>query len=111
MKRIVWKFFGAFAFLTFIAVLVLNFFVSLSLQQEFEQKISEELKSNAVLVGDILKEALAGGEGAIIQARVDDILKQRYGINHATLQLECQDCVPNHLYCDIASNTRQHELL
>jgi len=50
-------------------------------------------------------------EGTIIQARVDDILKQRYGISHATLQLECQDCVPNHLYCDIASNNRQHELL
>jgi signal transduction histidine kinase len=59
--RIVWKFFGAFAVLILIVVFVLNFFVSLRLSDNFEQKISEELKSNAILVGDILKTDLIEG--------------------------------------------------
>jgi len=39
--------------------------------------------------------------GAKIQAEVNRILSERYGIGHATLQLECVDCVPADLYCDI----------
>jgi len=39
--------------------------------------------------------------GAKIQAEVSRILNDRYGISHATLQLECADCVPADLYCDI----------
>jgi len=54
-NRIVLKFFGAFAALILIVVFVLNFFVSLRLHEHFEQKISAELKSNAILVGDILQ--------------------------------------------------------
>jgi signal transduction histidine kinase len=54
-NRIVLKFFGAFSVLILIVVSVLNFFVSLKLHEHFEQKISAELKSNAVLVGDILQ--------------------------------------------------------
>lgn len=48
-------------------------------------------------------------EGALIQARVSEVLNQGYGVNHATLQLECEDCVPNHLYCDIAGIDYQRE--
>ena len=66
-NRIIWKFFGAFAVLTLIVVLVLNFFVSLKLSDSFEQKISEELKSNATLVGDILKDDLVEGRYEEIQ--------------------------------------------
>ena len=54
-NRLVLKFFGAFSVLILIIVFVLNFFVSLRLRDHFEQKISAELKSNAVLVGDILQ--------------------------------------------------------
>ena len=61
-NRIVWKFFGAFAVLTLIVVLILNFFISLRLSDSFEKRISEELKSNAILVGDILREDLAEGD-------------------------------------------------
>lgn len=39
--------------------------------------------------------------GAKIQAEVSRMLSDRYGIGHATLQLECVDCVPADLYCDI----------
>ena len=66
-NRIVLKFFGAFAVLTLIIVFVLNFFVSLKLSNHFEQKISAELKSNAVLVADILEEDLAEGRLEEIQ--------------------------------------------
>jgi len=61
-SRIVWKFFGAFAVLTLIVVLVLKFFVSLKLSENFEQKISKELKSNAMLLGDVLKDDLRAGK-------------------------------------------------
>ena len=46
---------------------VLNFFVSLKLRDHFEQRISEQLQSNAILVGDILKEDLIEGGGEDIQ--------------------------------------------
>ena len=57
-NRIVWKFFGAFTVLTLIVVFVLNFFVALKLSDNFEQRISDELKSGAILVGDLLHEDL-----------------------------------------------------
>jgi len=68
-SRIIWKFFGAFIFLTFIAVLVLNFFVSLKLSHHFEQKITQELQSNAILVSDILKTDLLEGQHQAIRQK------------------------------------------
>jgi len=41
-------------------------------------------------------------EGAYIQTGVNEILFHKYGVSHATLQLECEGCTPNLLYCDIA---------
>jgi cobalt-zinc-cadmium efflux system protein len=43
--------------------------------------------------------------GVKIQSAAGEMLAQRYGISHATLQLECENCLPAGLYCDI---TRQH---
>ncbi len=40
-------------------------------------------------------------EGVAIQARVNDLVDQRYHIGHATLQLECEECAPDLLYCDM----------
>ena len=34
------------------------------------------------------------GEGASIQTRVNEVLFHNYNVSHATLQLECDDCVP-----------------
>ena len=68
-NRIVWKFFGAFAVLILIVILVLNFFVSLRLSDNFEQKISEELRSSAILVGDILRDDLLDGREKDIQSQ------------------------------------------
>ena len=72
-KRIIWKFFGAFAFLTFIAVFVLNFTVGVRLQDDFEEKISQELRSNAILVGEILKDDVTQNRLQTIQKRIEDL--------------------------------------
>ena len=68
-NRIVLKFFGAFAALILIVVFVLNFFVSLRLHKHFEQRITAELRSNAVLVGDILQADLIQGRFEEIQLK------------------------------------------
>lgn len=38
-------------------------------------------------------------KGASIQTRVNEVLFHRYNVNHATLQLECDECMPNMRYC------------
>jgi two-component system phosphate regulon sensor histidine kinase PhoR len=72
-NRIVLKFFGAFSVLILIVVFVLNFFVSIKLHEHFEQKISAELKSNAVLVGDILQTDLIEGQSEEIQHKTKQL--------------------------------------
>jgi signal transduction histidine kinase len=76
INRITWKFFGAFILLTLIAVSVLNFFVSLRLTDRFEKKITENLRSNATLVGQLLKKDIALGQQEVIQQKVEDIAHQ-----------------------------------
>ena len=79
-NRIVWKFFGAFAFLTLIVVFVLNFFVALKLSDNFEQKILEELTHDAILVGDLLYADLVTGAHQAIErqaVRLAEKLGQR----------------------------------
>ena len=67
--------------------------------------ISQGLRtlSAHILTGDI-----PISEGAAIQAAVSEVLSQEYGITHATLQLECEGCVPADLYCDIGNNNHAH---
>jgi cobalt-zinc-cadmium efflux system protein len=45
--------------------------------------------------------------GAGVQRRINELLHIRYNIAHATLQLECVDCEPDALYCEL--NSHQHE--
>jgi len=54
-NRIVWKFFSAFAALIVIVVLVLNFFISSRLSDDFEHRLSEQLRDDAILVGELLR--------------------------------------------------------
>jgi signal transduction histidine kinase len=82
-NRIVWKFFGAFTVLILIVVFVLNFFVALRLSDSFEQKVSEYLKSDATLVGDLLSADLITGRQKVIQrqtVRLAEKLGQRITI-------------------------------
>jgi len=51
-----------------------------------------------ILVGEI-----SVRDSARIQAAIDLLLCDRYEIRHATLQMECENCLPDTLYCDMAA--------
>jgi len=40
-------------------------------------------------------------EGTLIQTKVNEMLYHKYGVGHATLQLECNECLPSSLNCGI----------
>jgi cobalt-zinc-cadmium efflux system protein len=48
--------------------------------------------------------------GAEIQREISELLNQRYKITHATLQLECVDCFPDSLYCDLNGHFHVDEI-
>jgi cobalt-zinc-cadmium efflux system protein len=63
----------------------------------------------------ILTDDLHISAGAGIQHDINEMLNHRYNIAHATLQLECVECAPDSLYCDLnghvhieASSVAQH---
>ena len=60
------------------------------------------------LSAHILTDDIPISEGAKVQAAVSEILNRTYGIAHATLQLECEGCIPADLYCDITVNGHNH---
>jgi cobalt-zinc-cadmium efflux system protein len=67
--------------------------------------ISENLR---VLSAHIVTEDLPISAGSLIQRNLNDILAHKYNIQHATLQLECEGCESNLLYCDIAEINHVH---
>jgi cobalt-zinc-cadmium efflux system protein len=56
----------------------------------------------------ILTADLTISEGADIQRQINEIVFHRYNISHATLQLECEDCEPVSLYCEINESNHRH---
>jgi cobalt-zinc-cadmium efflux system protein len=67
-------------------------------------------RSMRTLSAHLVTDDLTIGEGASIQTRVSEVLFHKYNVNHATLQLECDDCVPNNMaHCAFreASNNRE----
>lgn len=48
--------------------------------------------------------------GGVIQRQINEILLHRYNIAHATLQLECVDCFPESLYCDLNGHFHVHDV-
>ena len=56
----------------------------------------------------ILTDDLPISIGANIQRKINEIVFHRYNIAHATLQLECVDCLPESLYCDITESNHNH---
>jgi cobalt-zinc-cadmium efflux system protein len=57
----------------------------------------------------VLTEDVSLSAGAEIQRQLSELLFQRYNVGHATLQLECVDCEPDSLYCDINGVVHHHE--
>jgi cobalt-zinc-cadmium efflux system protein len=60
-------------------------------------------RSMRTLSAHILVGEISVRESAEVQAKVDLLLCDRYGIRHATLQMECENCLPDKLYCDMAA--------
>ena len=60
------------------------------------------------LSAHILIDDISLSEGSKIQTAVSETLFHNYGITHATLQLECEGCIPSNLYCDITDNNHIH---
>ena len=57
-----------------------------------------------ILTGDV-----SISQGAEIQEQINEVVYHRYNIAHATLQLECMDCLPDGLYCDIMEPNHIHK--
>lgn len=66
-------------------------------------------RSMRTLSAHLVTNNMAISEGASIQTRVNDVLFDRYNVNHATLQLECEECMPNGRYCAFEESTHVHE--
>lgn len=60
------------------------------------------------LSAHILTEDISISQGAAIQRQLNELLHVRYHIAHATLQLECQGCEPDGLYCTLTEHTHTH---
>jgi cobalt-zinc-cadmium efflux system protein len=60
------------------------------------------------LSAHLITEDVPVSRGARTRMAVGEMLAQQYGITHSTLQLECIDCSPGELYCDISINTHNH---
>jgi cobalt-zinc-cadmium efflux system protein len=65
-------------------------------------------QSLRTLSAHLVTDNLTLSEGTSIQSRVNEVLFKKYRVNHATLQLECDDCVPNALYCGFKESIRHH---
>ena len=63
--------------------------------------ISENLRA---LSAHIVTDDIPISMGISVQRQVNEVLTHKYNIEHATLQLECIDCDPSLLYCDITEN-------
>jgi len=57
-----------------------------------------------IITDDVLVSA-----GLPIQHELNELLKRKYNIRHATLQLECECDGQNLLYCDIYETSHIHE--
>ncbi|GAB4416109.1 MAG: cation diffusion facilitator family transporter [Anaerolineales bacterium] len=60
------------------------------------------------LSAHLVTEDMSISKGALVQTQVNELLYHRYGVSHATLQLECEGCNPAHLYCDLNGAETQH---
>lgn len=60
-------------------------------------------QSMRALSAHLLTDDVPISAGAAIQRQINDVLLHKYEIAHATLQLECEGCEPDLLYCDLAT--------
>jgi cobalt-zinc-cadmium efflux system protein len=61
-----------------------------------------------VLSAHIVTDDISISKGARIQQCLNEILTHEYNIQHTTLQLECVDCEPKLLFCNISDTHHEH---
>jgi len=61
------------------------------------------------LSAHLVTDEMTIGEGASIQSRVNEVLFHGYNVSHATLQLECDDCMPSMMYCAFGGIASQRD--
>lgn len=66
-------------------------------------------QSLRALSAHILIDDISISNGATIQREINELVSHKYGIGHATLQLECAGCEPDLLYCDLSEMRHEHE--
>jgi cobalt-zinc-cadmium efflux system protein len=60
--------------------------------------ISPELRA---MNGHILIEDISISQAADIRARAEKVVREQFHVNHTTLQMECQKCNSNALFCKL----------
>ena len=67
--------------------------------------INESLRA---LSAHIVTDNISISAGTSIQQDLNEILAHKYNIRHATLQLECEGCNGNILFCNISEHHHEH---
>ena len=57
----------------------------------------------------VLIDDLATSEAADIRDRIEDVLRRQFDINHVTLQMECEQCDANDLFCSLKFSPRHQD--
>jgi cobalt-zinc-cadmium efflux system protein len=68
--------------------------------------ITQDLRS---LSAHVLTDDVPISVGAVIQERINVMLHDKYSIHHSALQLECANCEPDRLFCDL--NGHNHSMI
>ena len=68
--------------------------------------ISENLR---MLSAHVVTEDMSTSSSMAIQQNINEILADRHNIQHATLQMECEGCNGNFLFCNISEHQHEHE--
>ncbi|MBN2549434.1 MAG: cation transporter [Anaerolineales bacterium] len=66
-------------------------------------------RSLRALSAHILTDDLSMRQGVEIQRQINELLHHKYHIDHATLQLECEGCEPDGLFCDLNGKSESKE--
>jgi cobalt-zinc-cadmium efflux system protein len=67
--------------------------------------INESLRALSV---HIVTDDVSVSQCACLQERLNKMLAHEYNIQHTTLQVECANCQPSLLFCDIAETSHKH---
>ena len=67
-------------------------------------------KSFRFLSAHIVVDDVPISQAALTQLEIKEMIRAQYGIGHCTLQLECEGCDPDSLYCDINHHRRDRHL-